>query len=81
MKPDHLPVRIDLMPREARDPSAENLYTPRLLIAVALSMIPYRWSGRVLSEESIPVSAVLDALRLGGYKIVPMEREDYERTS
>jgi hypothetical protein len=78
MKPNTLPVRIDMMPREAREPSAKPFFTPSFLIALALSAIPFRWSGRLLSEESIPVCAVLDALRQGGWKIVPMERADYE---
>lgn len=73
---DVLPVRIDVMPRE---PSAGPPFTASFLIALALSAIPYRWSGRLLSEESLPVRAVRETLRRGGYKIVPMEREDYER--
>ena len=78
MKPDVLPVVIDRMPREAREPSAEPIYSARFLIALALSTIPYRWSGRILAEESAPVDAVLEALKAGGWKIVPMEREDFE---
>lgn len=77
MKPDKLPVRIDQMPREAREPSAAPACSARFLIAFALSAIPYHWSGRPLSEDSHPVNQVLDALRFGGWKIVPMEREDY----
>lgn len=69
-----LPIIVDLMPR---DPSADPPYSPSFLIALALSAVPYRWSGRLLGEESIPVTSVLDALRRGGYKIVPMERADY----
>ena len=78
MKPDALPVRIDQMPREAREPSAAPLLSPKLLIALALTAIPYNWSGRLLSEESVPVLAVLDALKRGGWKIVPMTREDFK---
>lgn len=70
-----LPTRTDRMPR---DPSAEPPYTPSFLIALALSTIPYRWSGHILGEESVPVTSVLDVLKRGGYKIVPMERADYE---
>lgn len=79
MKSDTLPVSVDLMPREAREPSAGPIFTPKLLIAVALSTIPYRWTARLFSEESVPVLAVLEALKRGGYKIVPMERADYEQ--
>ena len=75
MKAAPLPTIVDLMPR---DPSAGPPYPPEFLIALALSTIPFRWSGRLLSEESIPVTAVLNALKSGGYKIVPMERSDYD---
>jgi hypothetical protein len=75
MSASPIPKIVDLMPR---DPSPWPPYSPRFLIAFALSAIPYQWSGRALSEESMPVSQVVDALRAGGYKIVPMEREDYE---
>lgn len=71
-----LPVIVDRMPR---DPSAEPPYSAPFLIALALSTVPFRWSGRILGEESIPVTAVLDMLKRGGFKIVPMERADYER--
>lgn len=78
MKPDALPVRIDQMPREAREPSVGPILEPGEVIAIALSMIPYKWSGRALTDKSIPVTHVLDALKRGGWKIVPMEREDFE---
>jgi hypothetical protein len=70
-----LPKSVDRMPEAS---SAGPPFSPRFLIAAALSMIPFSWSGKMLSEESIPVRAVEDALRQGGYKIVPMERQDYE---
>lgn len=66
-----LPVSIDLMPLEARKPRAGPLLDPDEVIAAALSMVPYRWSGRLLSTESLPVRAVQDALHKAGYKIVP----------
>jgi hypothetical protein len=71
MKPSTLPVSIDRMPLEARKPRAGPLLDPDEVIACALSMVPYRWSGRLLSESSIPVRAVLDGLHQAGYKIVP----------
>jgi hypothetical protein len=70
-----IPRIVDLMPR---DPSPWPPYSPRFLIAFALSAIPHHWSGRALGEESVPVDQVVNALRAGGYKIVPMERADYE---
>lgn len=72
------PRRIDLMPREARDASAAPPYSIKFLIALALCMIPRKWAGKPLTENSYPVRAVISTLRWGGYKIVPMEREDYE---
>lgn len=79
MKPDNLPVSVDLMPNEARVRDAQPILKPAEIIAIALSMVPYRWSGRVLSEESVPVTAVIEALKRSGWKIVPMERADYEQ--
>lgn len=73
-----LPRIVDLMPREAREPSAAPPYSVHFLIALSLCMIPYRWAGRPLRENSYPVRTVVNVLRWGGYKIVPMEREDYE---
>lgn len=70
-----LPVIVDLMPR---DPSAEPPYTPAFLIALALSTCPTSWSGRIISEESIPVCHVLDTLKRGGWKLEPMKREDFK---
>lgn len=70
-----LPRSIDRMPQ---DPSAEPPYSPAFLIALALSTVPVSWSGRLLSEESIPVTHLMNTLKQGGYKIVPMTREDYK---
>lgn len=75
---DPLPRIVDLMPREGREPSAAPPYSIQFLIALALCMIPYRWAGRPLTENSYPVRTVLTVLKWGGYKIVPLEREDYE---
>lgn len=66
-----LPLSVDLMPLDARKPRAGPLLDPDEVIALALSAIPYRWSGRALSETSVPVVEVMTALRLAGYKIVP----------
>lgn len=76
---DQLPRIVDLMPRE---PSAAPPYSPRFLIALALSSVPYRWwgKGRLVAEDGPPVDNIMECLRRGGWKIVPMEREDYERS-
>lgn len=71
-----IPVIVDLMPR---DPSAGPPYSPRFLIALALSTIPYKWwgKGRLVGEHDAPVENVMESLRKGGWKIVPMERADF----
>lgn len=71
-----IPVIVDRMPQEA---SADPPYSPAFLIALALSTVPYSWSGKLQGEESIPVTSVISTLKRGGYKIIPMERADYER--
>lgn len=68
---EKLPVIVDRMPLEVRKPRAGPLLDPDEVIALALSSVPYRWSGRALSETSQPVQEVLTALHLAGYKIVP----------
>ncbi|MCS3725477.1 hypothetical protein [Bradyrhizobium betae] len=68
-----LPTIIDLMPQERPAPDQGRRLDPEFVIAVALSTVPYRWSGRLLSEESLPVRAVLIALKEAGYRIVPAE--------
>jgi hypothetical protein len=65
-----LPTIIDRMPLQSRKPRAGPLLEPDEVIACALSMVPYRWSGRMLSENSLPVRAVLQALEMAGYEIV-----------
>lgn len=68
----HAPVIFDdLAPVFARKPRAGPILDPDEVIAAALSMIPYRWSGRLLAVDSLPVRAVQEALHKAGYKIVP----------
>lgn len=71
MKPSTLPLSVDLMPLSSRKPRAGPLLDPDEVIACALSMVPYRWSGQLLSERSVPVLAVLEGLHRAGWKIVP----------
>lgn len=66
-----LPLSIDRMPLQSRKPRAGPLLEPGEVIACALSMVPYRWSGRMLGENSLPVRAVLQALHQAGWKIEP----------
>lgn len=65
------PLTIDQIATILRKPTAAPLATPAEAVAIALSMIPYRWSGRLLSEDSPPVRLVLKALEQAGYKIAP----------
>lgn len=68
-----LPTAIDRMPQDRPAPGAGQRLDPDFVIALALSTVPYRWSGRLLSEDSLPVRAVLMALKEAGYRIVPAE--------
>ncbi|WP_445222229.1 hypothetical protein ACKWRH_21475 [Bradyrhizobium sp. Pa8] len=68
-----LPTAIDLMPQDRPASGQGHRLDPDFVIAVALSTVPYRWSGRLLSEDSLPVRAVLIALKEAGYRIVPAE--------
>jgi len=77
MKPA-LPIIIDRMPLQARKPKAGPLLEPAEVIASAINYsLAFEWKGPV-SENSVPVKAILDGLRYAGLKIVPMERGDYE---
>lgn len=83
MNRDTLPRSVDRMPVEARKPRAGPLLDPDEVICNALNSVPFKWwrdrkNVPPLSETSEPVRAVVDGLRLAGYKIVPMERADYE---
>lgn len=83
MTRDTLPKSVDRMPPEARKPRAGPLLDPDEVIANSLNSVPFKWwrdrkNVPPLSETSEPVRAVLQGLRLAGYKIVPMERADYE---
>ena len=68
-----LPTIIDRMPQDRPAADQGQRLDPDFVIAVALSTVPYRWSGRLLSEDSLPVRAVLIALKEAGYRIVPAE--------
>lgn len=66
-----IPTSTDLMPKDQPRPNQGRRLAPEFVIAVALGTIPYRWSGRLLEVDSLPVRAVLMALEKAGYKIVP----------
>ena len=61
------------MPADKPVPGRGQRLDPEFVIALALSTVPYHWSGRLLSEESLPVRAVLMALKEAGYEIKPRE--------
>lgn len=70
-----LPLSIDRMPLQSRKPRAGPLLEPDEVIAHSLNAIPWKWwrshkNEPPLSETSEPVRAVLNGLRLAGYKIV-----------
>ncbi len=71
MKPATRQIVIDQLATILRKPTASPLLEPGEAIACALSMIPYRWSGRLLDESSLPVRLTLQAIHDAGYKIVP----------
>ena len=73
---EFLPRSIDRMPVEHRKPRVGPLLDPDEVIAHSLNSVPFKWwrshrNEPPLSETSIPVTAVLQGLRLAGYKIVP----------
>lgn len=78
-----LPKSVDRMPPEARKPRAGPLLDPEEVVCTSLNGVSYRWwrihkNEPPLSVTSEPVRAVMQGFRLAGYKIVPMERADYE---
>lgn len=66
---ESLPLSVDLMPRDRVRIDGPQI-PPDEAIAIALSSIPYHWSGRALSTKSLPVRLVLDVLYRCGYEIV-----------
>jgi hypothetical protein len=68
-----IPTSVDLMPSDRPAPDQGRRLDPDFVIAMALSTVPYRWSGKLLSEDSLPVRAVLMALEKAGYRIVPVD--------
>ncbi|QPF81644.1 hypothetical protein IC762_17615 [Bradyrhizobium genosp. L] len=73
-RPDPIPKIVDLMPP---DPSALPRYSPGFLVAMAL--LTTELVKRPISEESIPVTTILDMFEYGGWKLEPMTREDFEK--
>ncbi len=78
------PEAVDRMPIEARKPRAGPLLDPDEVIAMSLNGVPFKWwrehkNEPPLSHDSEPVRTVMQGLRLAGWKIVPMERADYDR--
>lgn len=70
-----MPRKIDRMPQ--RKPTAGPLLDADEVIASAINYsLAFEWKGPV-SENSVPVKAILDGLRYAGLKIVPMERGDF----
>lgn len=59
------PTRTDRMPRPPVPRSSA-----KAVIAIALTSCDEKWAGRLLSEDSRPVHAVLDALAAAGLEIV-----------
>jgi hypothetical protein len=68
-----LPTSRDLMPADRPAPGEGQLLDPDFVIAMALSTIPYRWSGKLLDVTSQPVRAVRMALDKAGYEIKPKD--------
>lgn len=79
-----IPARTDRMPVESRKPRAGPLLEPDEVVALALNGVPFKWWREhkrqpPLSHNSLPVTEVFAGLRMAGYKIVPMTREDFGR--
>lgn len=67
------PLLIDqIAPLLLRKPRAGPLLDPNEVIACALNSIPYEFWRQPLSEDSIVVHTILDALKKTGWKIEPL---------
>jgi hypothetical protein len=67
------PLLIDqVAPLLLRKPRAGPLLEPNEVIACALNSIPYEFWKQKLSEDSIVVHTILDALKKTGWKIEPL---------
>jgi hypothetical protein len=74
------PQLFDHLATVWRKPTAEPLITPAEVISAALSMfVP--GPASVISPTGLGPSLILLALKKMGFKIVAMEREDYEENS
>lgn len=60
-----------------RKPTAENTVTPAECIALALTASEWK-PGHIMDPDGDVVQLVLKSLRHEGWKIVPMERGDYD---
>ena len=80
MKPSRPPPVIDRLAAVLlRGPRATPLLDPGEAIACGLNYaMMFQFWKREITENSMVVHAITEALRIEGYKIVPMEREDYE---
>lgn len=80
MKREPAELLIDRVGAALRRPTAGPLLEPNEIIACALVYaMQFEFWRREINETSMVVHAIEEALRRGGYKIVPMERSDYER--
>lgn len=71
MKRTRRQLLIDQLAGKLLEHADAPLLQPERAVAVALSMVPYRWSGKPLSETSLPVRLALQAIDKAGYDIVP----------
>jgi hypothetical protein len=66
-----LKLVIDHSAVAARKPSAGPLVEPGEAIAIALSMLPAKSTGRICSPNSSAVRLVLQSIKLAGWKMEP----------
>jgi hypothetical protein len=80
LKPARPPFLIDRLALVlARRPRAAPLLDAGEAIACGLNYaMQFEFWKREITEDSQVVHAVKESLRLEGYKIVPMERQDYD---
>ena len=77
MKPSRrVPVIDTLQATLLRKPRAGPLLEPNEVIACAINSIPYAFWQHNISEDSIVVQTIIDALRKTGWKITAIERKD-----
>ena len=71
MKHPKRELMIDRIALSLRKPSAGPLVEPAEAVAIALSILPAKSTGRLCSPDSLAVRHILHSLKLAGWKFEP----------